>query len=209
MVSNGEGEHGSTPHDHGKSVSNNHIPFKEYDPHRVNGQNERAYRKPAPIAICGMAMRLPGGIRDEESFWNLLVNAKDARKEVPLTRYNVKGFDDALGDKGAIKTRWGYFLDDDLSSLDTSFFSLTKNELERTDPQQRQILEVTRECLESAGEVDYRGKQVGCYVGTFGEDWLQMSSKETQHSGGYIMTGHGDLMIANRVSYEYDFQGPR
>ena len=86
---------------------------------------------------------------------------------------------------------------------------MTKNELEKTDPQQRQILEVTRECLENAGEVNYREKLVGCYVGTFGEDWLQISTKESQHAGGYTMTGHGDLMIANRVSYEYDFQGPR
>ena len=36
-----------------------------------------------------------------------------------------------------------------------------------------------------------------------------MSARETQHSGGYIVTGHGDLMISNRVSYEYDLRGPR
>lgn len=27
-----------------------------------------------PIAICGMGMRLPGGIRDAEGFWDLLYN---------------------------------------------------------------------------------------------------------------------------------------
>jgi acyl transferase domain-containing protein len=57
--------------------------------------------------------------------------------------------------------------------------------------------------------VRYRGKLIGCYVGNFAEDWLQLSAKETQHSGGYIMTGHGDLMLANRVSYEFDLKGPR
>lgn len=31
----------------------------------------------------------------------------------------------------------GYFLDYDWSPLDNSFFSPTKNELEKTDPQQR------------------------------------------------------------------------
>src|SRR5437763_15747242 len=114
-----------------------------------------------------------------------------------------------MGRNGAIKTEYGYFLDEDLTCLDTSFFSISKNELEKADPQQRQLLEVVRECLESAGEVNYRGKLIGCYVGTFGEDWLQMCAKETQHMGGYIVSGHGDLMISNRVSYEYDFQGPR
>ncbi|KAL9003395.1 MAG: hypothetical protein Q9180_009908, partial [Flavoplaca navasiana] len=43
---------------------------------------------------------------------------------------------------------------------------------------------------------------------TFGEDWLQSQSKEDQHSGGYIMSGQIDLMLANRVSYENDLRGP-
>ena len=161
------------------------------------------------VAICGMAMRLPGGIRSDQSFWDMLVNGKDTRGPIPADRYNIDGFTDRLGPKGAIKTQFGYFLEDDLTSMDTSFFTLTKTELERTDPQQRQLLEVTREALENAGEVRYRGELIGCYVGTFGEDWLQMSAKENQHAGGYIMTGHGDLMLANRVSFEYDFKGPR
>lgn len=176
---------------------------------QLNNKNDVCDVLQDKIAICGMAMRLPGGIRNAEAFWDLLKNGQDARGLIPATRYNAAGFNDSLGSKGAIKTQYGYFLDEDLASLDTSFFTLSKTELERCDPQQRQLLEVTRECLENAGEVGYRGKLIGCYVGTFGEDWLQMSAKESQHSGGYIMTGHGDLIIANRVSYEYDFKGPR
>jgi len=175
----------------------------------VNGHAKVPQTYPTPIAICGLAMRLPGGIRDADSFWSLLRDGKDARGPVPSDRYNVNGFNDSLGQKGAIKTPHGYFLDEELACLDTSFFSMTKIELEKADPQQRQLLEVTRECLENAGETEYRGKSIGCYVGTFGEDWLQMSAKESQHSGGYVLTGHGDLMLANRVSYEYDFTGPR
>ena len=162
---------------------------------------------PEPIAICGMAMRLPGGIHDDQGFWDALYNGKDMRSPIPPERYNAGGFSDVLGKKGAIKTQHGYFLNHDLSSLDASFFTMTKTDLEKTDPQQRQILEVTRECLENAGEVDYRGKSVGCYVGTFGEDWLHSQSKENQTSGAF--SGSGDLMIANRVSYEFDFKGPR
>ncbi|MCJ1307874.1 hypothetical protein MMC25_001522 [Agyrium rufum] len=160
------------------------------------------------IMICGLALRLPGGISNAESFWELLHNGKDARSLIPSDRYNVNGFNASLGGKGAIETQHGYFLTENLACLDTSFFTLTKNELEKTDPQQRQLLEVVRECLENSGEVDYRGKLIGCYVGTFGEDWLYMAGKESQHTGGYVMTGHGDLMLANRVSYEYDFLGP-
>jgi acyl transferase domain-containing protein len=175
----------------------------------ISNMTVRPNASPEPIAICGLAMRLPGGIRDAEAFWNLLYTGKDMRGPIPSDRYNVNGFNDALGKKGAIKAQHGYFVEEDLSCLDTSFFTMTKSELEKADPQQRQILEVTRECLENAGEVNYRSKLIGCYVGTFGEDWLQSLSKENQHVEGYVMGGHGDLMLANRVSFEYDFKGPR
>lgn len=174
---------------------------------KTNGENTRFNSSRDPIAICGMAMRLPGGINDAEGFWDALYNGKDLRSAIPPERYNAKAFSDALGKKGAIKTQYGYFLNDDLSHLDASFFSMTKTDLERTDPQQRQMLEVTRECLENAGEVNWRGKAIGCYVGTFGEDWLHSMSKENQFTGAFAASG--DLMIANRVSYEFDFKGPR
>ena len=73
------------------------------------------------------------------------------------------------------------------------------------------LLEVTRECLDDAGEVGdrYRGKAVGCYVGTFGDDWLLVAARDTASpGGGHSVTGAGDLMLANRMSFEYDFRGP-
>ncbi len=181
----------------------------DFKPGSVHSNLEASAPSLDPVAVCGLGIRLPGGISTAEDFWDLLINGKDAQGPVRSDRYKLESFNGKLGEKGAIKTQTGYFLDDDLSSLDTSFFSMSKEELERLDPQQRQLLEVTKECLDSAGEIDYRGKLIGCYVGTFGEDWLQMSARETQQSGGYILTGHGDLMIANRVSYEYDLRGPR
>lgn len=120
-----------------------------------------------PIAICGIGLRLPGDIRNTEDFWHLLVNGKDARRPLGEDRYNTDGFDDALGAKVSIKPKWGYFLNEDLTKFDPSFFSMTQKEADRCDPQQRLLLEITRECLEDAGEVDYRGQSIGCYVGTF------------------------------------------
>ncbi|RYP79109.1 hypothetical protein DL771_000087 [Monosporascus sp. 5C6A] len=163
----------------------------------------------SPIAICGIAMRLPGGIGSGDEFWDLLVSGRDARSKIPEDRYNVEGFDDSLGEKESIKTKFGYFLNQDLSHFDPSFFSMAKQELEKCDPQQRLLLEVTRECFEDAAETNYRGQRIGCYVGTFGDDWVQYRSKESQNPGNYILTGSGDYMIANRVSYEYDLRGPR
>lgn len=192
----------------GSNKAPNGVANGRTDGHTGNsGNNGNTY--PAPIAICGLAMRLPGGISDADSFWNFLIDGGDARGPIPTDRYNPEGFNDKLGSKRAIETQFGYFLEGDLGSLDSSFFSMTSAELEKADPQQRMLLEVTRECLENAGEVDYRGKAIGCYVGTFGEDWLQMGAKDSQYSGRYLTTGHCDFMMANRVSYEYDFCGPR
>ena len=171
---------------------------------------DKAY-DPSAIAICGISLRLPGGIHNTRSYWDLLINGRDARGPIPASRYNIDGFDDSLGGKGGIKARQGYFLDEDLSALDTTFFSLTRKEVEGCDPQQRRLLEVVKESLDDAGEINYRGKAVGCYVGTFGDDWLLIGAKETQHQNGYgyLATGNGDMMLANRMSYEYDFRGPR
>ncbi|KAF4445617.1 polyketide synthase [Fusarium austroafricanum] len=181
--------------------------------HESPQHNDPAFNKhidasTAPeVAICGIALRLPGGISNCDDYWHLLYQGLDARRPVASSRYNIHGFDDSLGGKEFIKAKHGYFIEDDLSCLDTSFFTLTKSELDKVDPQQRLLLEVTRECLDDAGETNYRGKQVGCYVGTFGDDWLTMNAKDPQ-GGLYEVTGAADLMMANRISYEYDFRGP-
>lgn len=43
-----------------------------------------------PIAICGMGMRLPGGITDAAGFWDMLYNGRSGRCEVPADRYNAE-----------------------------------------------------------------------------------------------------------------------
>lgn len=164
----------------------------------------------AAIAICGLGLRLPGGVHDASTLWSVLHNGVDTRSPIPPTRFNASGFDASLGSNtGTFSIRHGYFLDDDLGAcLDTSFFSCCKTELEKMDPQARMLLEVTRECLDNAGETGYRGSRIGCYVGTFGDDWMLLQAKEgLQATGGYRLTV--DLLLANRVSYEFDFRGPR
>ena len=163
-----------------------------------------------PIAIVGMAMRLPGGVHSPESFWEFLVDRRSGRCRVPKDRYNVDAFYNGTGKRGTVATEYGYFLEDlDLANMDASFWSMTKGEAEVMDPQQRLMLEVVYECLESAGEKNWRGKDVGCWVANFGEDWLDMDNKDIQNSRMYRLTGYGDYTLANRVSYEFDFNGPR
>lgn len=174
----------------------------------VNGGGSRGE---VPIAICGMAVRLPGGVATPQEFWEFLINKGDGRCRVPESRYNVSAYYSGNKKPGSIITEHGYFLDEtmDLGVLDTSFFTMTRSEVERTDPQQRMMLEVARECFEDAGVTGWRGKTIGCYIGNFGEDWLEMFAKEPQQWGVHRAGGYGDYVISNRVSYEMDLRGPR
>ncbi|KAL3453049.1 hypothetical protein BJX65DRAFT_302946 [Aspergillus insuetus] len=164
-----------------------------------------------PIAICGMATRLPGGIHTPSALWDLLTTKRSGRCRVPASRYNVESFH-GPGKLGHVASEYGYFLDDvNLRDVDTSFWSgMTRKEIEAMDPAQRLALEVVYECLQSAGVKtdEVRGKDVGVFVGTFGGDWDDLDSRDPQGYHMYRMTGQGDYMLANRVSYEFGFGGP-
>lgn len=183
-----------------------------------------------PIAILGMGLRLPGRIHSPESLWELLFNKKETSGPIPLSRYNAAGFYSASKRPGTIMVQRGHFLDesDGLDRLDTSFFSMSKAEVEKMDPQQRMLLEVVWECMENSGQRDWRGSNTGVFVGTWGDvssslfvtfltspdnvpqDWLDLLAKDPQQTGGMLnVSGAGDFAISNRVSYEYDLQGPR
>ena len=199
---------------HEVKLSNGHVEQKQLPDAVLSGEDEFVFlpepHKKPPIAICGMAMRLPGGVESDADFWRLLLEKKDACGQVPADRYNIDAFQSNTNKSGTIQTARGYFLDYlDLAHFDASFFSMTRSELERLDPQHRLLLELTRECLENAGETGWRGKNIGCYIGSFGEDWLQIQTRDTMESTSSRITGYGDYLLANKVSYEYDFKGPR
>ncbi|KAI1125541.1 hypothetical protein F5Y10DRAFT_294516 [Nemania abortiva] len=143
-----------------------------------------------------MSCRLPGGLVTPQQLWDFIIDKGDARSRVPKSRYNVDAFHSHIAKPGAVRTEYGYFLDDtvDLGALDTSFFSMQRADLEATDPQERLMLELTRECIEDAGVTDWHGRNIGCYIGNFGEDWLEISNKESQRWGGYKTA---DFMISN------------
>ncbi|KAL3496347.1 hypothetical protein BJX62DRAFT_251184 [Aspergillus germanicus] len=176
------------------------------------GTNDEEYMSPngcPPIAIVGMALRLPGGLKSPSDLWTFLLEKRNGVCEVPGTRYTVDSFYSTTQPR-SVKTRHGYYLreDQDPAYFDAPFFSINAHEAGRMDPQQRQLLEVLWECLESAGETNWRGKRIGCYVGVYGEDWLDLASKDPQHTDRYHILGTGQFALANRLSYEFDFQGP-
>jgi len=162
-----------------------------------------------PIAIIGMGMRLPGRIHNAADYWDLLVNGKSGRCRVPKSRYNVNTWYDPAR-ASHVPSEYGYFLEElNLAHVDPNFWSFTKQEAELMDPRQRLFLEVAYEGLENSGSTKWRGNDVGVYVGTMGEDWTQLESRDGQSVQQIRPDVYGDYIIANRASYELDLTGPR
>ena len=107
---------------------------------------------------------------------------RDAKTRIPETRYNISGYHALAKKPGLTISQEGYFLDDsvDLAALDTSVFRMSRAELELLGPQQRILLEVSKESLDDAGETATRGKNVGVFVGTVGNDWYDLIQKDSQ-----------------------------
>jgi len=62
--------------------------------------------KPMPIAIVGFGCRFPGDVTNGEKLWQMLVEKKSARTEVPPDRFNVDAFYNPDGDRfGTVSLR--------------------------------------------------------------------------------------------------------
>ena len=178
----------------------------------ANGHTSRSdhHLNETPVAICGMAMRLPGGIRNDADLYQFLLNKRDARSVVGQDKYNIDGYYSSYGQTGTVNTKQGYFLDYlDYSNIDLSMFSFNGAEAEQLDPNHRLVLEMVREAFENAGESEWQGKNIGTYVGLFTEDWQEMAHRDNQDYNTHRILGGTDFALPNRIAYEYDLKGPR
>jgi acyl transferase domain-containing protein/ubiquinone/menaquinone biosynthesis C-methylase UbiE len=77
------------------------------------------------------------------------------------------------------------------------------------DPQQRLLLEVVYEALESAGQQQkIRGSATSVHVALFARDYDRNLYKDTLSIPRYQVTGTGDAIASNRISYVFDLTGP-
>jgi acyl transferase domain-containing protein len=163
-----------------------------------------------PIAIVGIGCRFPGA-NGPDAFWRLLAGGVDAISEVPPDRWSLDEFyDEDPAAPGKMNTRWGGFIDG-VDRFDASFFGVSPREAAHIDPQQRLLMEVAWEALEDAGlpAERLRGERVGVFVGTSSWDYggLQFSRLHGIRDG-YMNIGCNLSILANRLSYFFDFRGP-
>ncbi|HNM83314.1 MAG TPA: type I polyketide synthase, partial [Mycobacterium sp.] len=161
------------------------------------------------IAIVGLATRFPGDMNTPDEMWIALLEGRDAITDLPEGRWSEFLSEPRIAERVAkAHTRGGYL--SDIKGFDAEFFALSKMEADNIDPQQRMALELTWEALEHARipASALRGEAVGVFVGSSTNDYSFLSVADPTTAHPYAITGTASSIIANRVSYFYDFRGP-
>ncbi|MEU4001519.1 type I polyketide synthase [Streptomyces albidoflavus] len=169
-------------------------------------EEAEAHRR-EPIAVVGMACRLPGGVATPEEYWRLLEEGRDGIAPFPADR----GWDlDALNGEGAGSSAAGEGGFVDAAAFDAGFFGISPREAVAMDPQQRILLETTWEAVERAGidPVSLRGSRTGVYVGTAGVDYVGVVMNSREDAEGHATTGLTASVVSGRLSYAFDLAGP-
>ncbi|KAM9817197.1 fatty acid synthase [Neosynchiropus ocellatus] len=150
------------------------------------------------IVIAGISGRLPESNNLEE-FWENLINGVDMVTE-----------DDRRWKPGlyGLPKRNGKLKD--ISHFDAAFFGVHPKQANTMDPQLRLMLEISYEAILDGGlnPAELRGSKTGVYIGVSGSEASEAFSRDPEELLGYSMTGCQRGMLANRLSYFFDFNGP-
>ncbi|WP_067836167.1 polyketide synthase Pks13 [Nocardia lijiangensis] len=172
------------------------------------------------IAIVGLSTRLPGAGDTPESTWEFLINRGDGIREAPEGRWSEFLSEPEIAKAVAEGNTLGGYLDQEVvKGFDAEFFAMSPIEVERVDPQQRLMMELTWEALEHARipASELRGESVGVFIGSSANDFqliaaLGLSGEQDPNlpatAQGYAIMGSVSSIIPNRVSYFFDFRGP-
>jgi 3-oxoacyl-(acyl-carrier-protein) synthase len=158
---------------------------------------------PNSIAIVGLSGRFPGADSLDE-LWELLISGKSMAEPAPVERLQLPTTDEYANTKW-----WGNFLRDP-DAFDHKFFKKSQREAVAWDPQQRILLEVVYEALESAGyfragvkpEID----DYGCYIGAVMNNYYDnMSCHPTT---AYATIGTSRCFLSGCISHFFGWTGP-
>jgi len=164
---------------------------------------------PEPIAVIGLACRFPGAATPDE-FWRLLRRGEPAPTPVPASRWQWAAVADEFppGVPARALTR-GHFVEG-LEGFDPGFFGMADGEARRLDPQQRLVLEVAWEALESAclRPTELGGSFTGVILGVGHVDHAAKVLADRAGCDGRIGLLAYECIVANRLSHALDLKGP-
>lgn len=156
-------------------------------------------REREPVAIVGISGVFPGA-SDLETFWKNLDSGHDAIGKPALDRWVVRPGEELP---------WGGFMAD-VDKFDALFFDISPREAELMDPQQRLMLQSVWRAIEDAGykKSDFAGTKTGLFVGVAANDYANVLAHAGVEVEAYSSTGNAHSVLANRISYFFDLNGP-
>lgn len=164
-----------------------------------------------PIAVIGMALRVPGATTTAR-LWRNLVEGRDCLTRLSAAALRRAGIPQrALANPDFVRAIPTL---DDVERFDADFFDLSALEAELTDPAQRLFLECAWEALESAGVVPGRGGPVTGVFGGFEGDYQQKVLSRVIDPGRHpglalpMRIGNSVDFLTTRVSHRLDLVGP-
>jgi len=163
-----------------------------------------------PIAVIGMACRLPGGIDSPEQLWEALLRGDDLVTEIPRDRWDAdEYYDPEPGVPGRSTCKWGAVLDD-VAGFDSEFFGINEREATAMDPQHRLLLETSWEAMEHAGLTPETmvDSLTGVFVGLTHGDYQLVHADTHALEGPYGFTGTSFSLASGRIAYTLGFHGP-
>ncbi|KAK6495993.1 hypothetical protein TWF481_002022 [Arthrobotrys musiformis] len=168
---------------------------------------------PEPVAIIGFAFKFPSGNESPDAFWAMMMDGDTGLSEIPNDRVNLQAFLDISGgasENQTLKRHKGYFMSGDIGAFDAPFFSISAEEAVAMDPQQRLLLETTYHALENAGIPlsQVTGTKTSVHVGYLSHDYRLSIGRDAEAAKKYSITGSDGSILANRLSWYYNFKGP-
>ncbi|KAL6817690.1 reducing type I polyketide synthase [Trichoderma camerunense] len=170
----------------------------------------------APIAVVGMACRLPGHSNSLQSLWEMLERGGIAKVTPPQSRFNLSGHYNGTGSPHTMKSPGGMFLEDiELDRFDAQFFNISRAESMSMDPQQRQLLEVLYECLENAGIPMERIRGTNAVTGILIPplvlrylDYEVLMGRDPENRSDSAVAGIHGSFLSNRIAHFLNIYGP-
>lgn len=162
------------------------------------------------LAIVGMAFRFPGGLNDENLFWQALKVGKDAVGQVGPERWAVDELRHPKRSEPGRSITFSAGVLSRIDEFDAAFFGISPREAAWLDPQQRLLLELAWEAMENGGcrPSSLAGSDCAVYVGISGFDYGVRGLGDLSSVTAHTMTGNTLSIAANRLSYIFDLRGP-